>query len=108
MNLELVQLFSINSWRHVLLIARAQVGTLIEEKFNHVILIAQYCVVDGPLFLHVSKVKIGAKVDQLLGAKHETLTNRVVNGRLSILVLSVEVLTLHCQKRDDVCVALPS
>ena len=47
----------------ILFVDSAQVGTPIDQKFNHVILVAQDGIIDGPLFLHIGEVEVGTEIN---------------------------------------------
>ena len=91
MNFGLVLPFGVEGRCLILFVNKFQVSTSIDQKFHHVILVARDSIVDWPLFLHISVVKVGSEVDQELCAVDVTFADRIINRRLSVLICPVEV-----------------
>ncbi len=89
-NFDLVLFLGPVSWSHALLVLHLQIGSLIDEEFDHLKSVGLDSIVDCPLVFSVGNVQLGAQVDQVLHYLDMTLPDGVVDGRLAILVLSVE------------------
>ena len=89
-NFHLVLFLGPVSRSHALLVLHLQIGSLIDEEFDHLESVGLDSIVDCPLVFSVGNVQLGAQVDQVLHYPDMTLPDGVVNGRLAILILSVE------------------
>ncbi len=89
-NFHLVLFLGPVSRSHALLVLHLQIGSFIHEEFDHLKSVGLDSIVDCSLVFSVSNVKLGAQVDQVLHYLDMTLSDGVVDGRLAILILSVQ------------------
>ena len=75
---------------HALLVLHLQVGTLIDEEFDHLKSVSLDRIVDWPLILSVCDIQRRAQVEQMLHDPDMTLSYSVVDGGLPVLILSIE------------------
>ena len=94
---------------HALLVLKLEVGALVDQELDDVVLVLLDSVVDGSLVFRVRVVKFSSKVNEMLGRSDVALSDSVIDGRLAILVLSVHVVfPLIHQVGDGLNVALPT
>lgn len=86
---------------HALLVFLLEIGALVDQELDDVILVLLDGVVNGSLVLRVSVVKLGAKVNQMLSGADMTLPDGVIDGGLSILILSIDVIFALVHEEAD-------
>ena len=95
--------------RDTFFVLHLQVSSLINQKLDHFIAIPIDRVIDWSLILGVGVVEACPEVDELLCRTNMTFSNRVVNGCLPILVLSVDnISSLSTQELDNLSITFTS
>ena len=107
-NLWFVLFLGIEGRRDTFFVLHIQVSSLINQKLDHFKAISIDGVIDWSLTLGVGVVEARPEVDKLLCGTDVAFSNRIVNRRLPILVLSVDDVSLGTQEIDDFGIAFTS
>ena len=101
--------FGIEGRRDTFFVLHLQVSSLINQKLDHFEAISIDGVIDWSLTLGVGVVEARPEVDKLLCGTDVAFSNRIINRRLPILVLSIDdVSSLGTQEIDDFGIAFTS